>query len=370
MARWLLPALAVFGCGVSVEPAGAGTLTDVRGRTVTLPDGAPRIAIDDGRYLLALSLLLEDPTTAIVGWPHDVNRIGDGTYERYVDRFPRLPELGRVSSSATAFSIEQTLAVDPTVAVFSLGRGPTDEQIEQLDRAGVVSVFLDFYMDPLANVDRSLEILGQLVGETARADRFVALRQERRSRIRRALDDDAPERPSVFFEAHAGMSPECCNSPGKGNVGVYIDLVGGHNIGADVLPGPIGRLSLEYVLERDPAVYVATGGPHLVGTGGLVLGTGYGPQAATEALIRAVERPGIEHLDAVGLGRAHGLSHHLLNSPLDIVAIELLARWIHPDRFADVDPAATLDVINRDFLVVELDGTHWVSLPSSDDGSS
>lgn len=338
-------------------------ITDVRGRSVVLPDGPRRLAIDDGRYLIALSVLLDDPTVPLAGWPHDVNRLGDETHRRYRERFPRLDEIGRVSSSAASFSMEQTLAVDPTIAIFSLGRGPTDAQLEQLEAAGIVSVFLDFYMNPLENVDRSLQILGEIVGRPERAESFVSLRAQRRDRIRDALTDSGTAAPLVFFEAHAGMSRECCNSPGQGNVGVYIDFVGGHNIGADVLPGPIGRLSLEYILERDPDVYVATGGPHLARTGGLVLGAGYGPEAASASLGRTVARPGIGHLGAVAAGRAHGLSHHLLNSPLDIIAVELLAKWVHPELFAEIDPADTLESINRDFLAVDLDGIHWVSLP-------
>ena len=338
------------------------TVTDIRGRSVVLPDGPQRLALDDGRHLVALSLLLDDPAAPVAGWPHDAHRLGTGAYERYVERFPRLRELPQVSSSAGSFSIEQTLAANPTVAVFSLGRGPKDAQLDQLERAGVVSVFVDFSMNPLENVDRSLEILGRIVGRPERAADFVSMRASRRARIRDALLQATPAAPLVMLETHAGMSTECCTSPGRGNVGVYIDFVGGHNIGADVLPGPMGRLSLEYVLERNPDVYVATGGSHLTHTGGLVLGVGYSPQEGAEALAGTVARPGIGHLAAVAAGRVHGLSHHLLNSPLDIVAVELLAKWIHPDLFADVDPAGTLESIHRDFLAVDLDGTHWVSL--------
>ena len=338
------------------------TVTDVSGRTVTITDGPQRIVIDDARYLIALSLLLEDPAAVVAGWPHDGHRLGAGTYERYRERFPRLDELKRVSSSAGSFSIEQTLAAEPTLAVFSLGRGPTERQVEMLAQAGVPSVFLDFFMDPLENVDRSLTILGDIVGRPDRAADFVALRTSRRARIRDTLASAEIDAPLVFFETHAGMSQECCNSPGQGNAGVYIDFVGGHNIGADVLPGPTGRLSLEYVLERDPDIYVATGGPHLARAGGLVLGDGYAREDASTALARTVDRPGIGRLGAVAAGRAHGMSHHLLNSPLDIVVVELLAQWIHPELFPEIDPAATLESINRDFLAVDVDGTHWVSL--------
>jgi iron complex transport system substrate-binding protein len=61
-------------------------------------------------------------------------------------------------------------------------------------------------------------------------------------------------------------------------------------------------------------------------------------------------------------GRVYGLPHHLLNSPLDILAVEALARWIHPELFPDVDPARTLGEINTQFLAVPLEGTNWITL--------
>lgn len=362
--------LLILTTALSVPPPAAPPLegvaiTDIRGRNVVLPTAAPRVAIDDARYLVALALLLDDPTAPLVGWPHDGHRLGGDLHTRYTNGFPRLDQLPRVSSSAEAFSLEQLLATGASVAVFSLGRGPTDAQVAQLERAGVASVFIDFFLDPLEHVDRSLEILGAVVGAEERAAEVVRFRRERRAVIEQALSDRALVRPDVFLEPHAGMSPECCNSPGQGNVGVYIDFAGGHNIGADILPGAVGRLSLEYVLERDPSVYVGTGGPHLAGTGGLILGDGLGPETARKTLAAVADRPGIRLLTAVREGRVHGLSHQLLNSPLDIVALELLARWLHPDRFGDLDPGATLQALNERFLAVPFEGTFWVSMTPS-----
>jgi iron complex transport system substrate-binding protein len=37
-----------------------------------------------------------------------------------------------------------------------------------------------------------------------------------------------------------------------------------------------------------------------------------------------------------------------------------MAKWIHPELFADIDPSATLAEINRHFLAVPLEGTMWV----------
>ena len=119
---------------------------------------------------------------------------------------------------------------------------------------------------------------------------------------------------------------------------------------------------MEYVISRNPDLYIATGGPHLARTGGLAMGTGYTAAQARAALTGISRRSGIAQLGAVRGGRVYGISHQLLNSPLDILAVEALAKWIRPDLFADLDPAATLAVINRRFLAVPLEGTHWVSL--------
>ena len=365
MAAWLA-ALAVLAAALLAPAALAAQgvrITDVSGRAVTVPRKPQRILIDDGRYLVALSLISSDPASLLAGWPHDIQRIGTRTYEAYRARFPRLDSLPRTSSSAGSFSVEQALAVRPDVAVLTLGRGPSAEQLRQLDAAGVPVVFIDFFSHPLRNMEPSLRILGQLTGNEARAAEFIAFRRAHMESITRRLAANAGvKRPDVFIEAHAGMSQDCCNSPGKGNIGDYVTLVGGHNIGADVLPGTYGRVNVEYVIARDPAIYIATGGPHLEKGGGLVLGRGYTPASAKASLAAVTRRPGIELLSAVSRGDVHGLSHQLLNSPLDILAVEALAKWIHPRLFHDLDPSRTLATIDSKFLAVPLGGTYWIDL--------
>jgi len=338
------------------------TVRDAGGRTVTLPRPARRIVIDDARVLVALSLIHPDPVSVLAGWPRDVNRLGARTYERYRARFPRIAQLPQTSSSAGTFALEPVLAARPDLAVFTLGMGPSPEQVRSLERAGIPVVFVDFFSQPFENLEPSLRLLGQVTGRQQRAEAFIAFRRARMQRISARLRERAPARPDVFLEAHAGISDECCNSPGRGNIGDYIQFVGGHNIGADVVRAPTGRLNVEYVISRDPDVYVATGGPHLERTGGLVVGEGYDARRARAALAAVAARPGIGQLGDGRRGRVHGLSHQLLNSPLDILAVAALAKWIHPALFADLDPARTMAEINRDFLAIPLEGTHWIDL--------
>lgn len=339
------------------------TVTDLRQRTVSLKVPARRLLIDDGRFLTALALIHRDPVSVLAGWPRDINRLGDATYQKLLTLNPALAKVPQAASSAGTFSVEQALAVNPDVAVFSTGAGPTDAQLAQLTAAGIPVVFIDFFTQPLEHLAPSLTLLGRIVGRQAEAAKFLAFRQQRLDRIAAGLKAaKAPTRPNVFLEAHAGISPECCNSPGKGNIGDYIELVGGHNIGADVLPGASGRLNLEFVVAKNPDVYVLTGGPHLEKPGGFVIGPGYTPERSRISLDRMARRTGLATLPVLKTGRVHGLSHQLLNSPLDIVTVEVLARWIHPELFAALAPEQTLAEMNRTFLAVPVEGPLWLDL--------
>ncbi|MEC5399034.1 ABC transporter substrate-binding protein [Uliginosibacterium sp. H1] len=344
-------------------PANAAEITDLRGRKVTVPDQVRKISIDDGRYLVALSLVQADPVKPLAAWPRDIHRIGDATYAQFVEKFPALRNLPQVASSAGAFSLESVLSAAPDVAVVSLGGGPTDAQVAQLQAAGIAVVFIDFFNQPFENQERSLRILGQLTGGSAKAESFIEFRRQHLEKIsQRVAKLPASARPTVFLEAHAGLTGDCCNSVGPGNVGDYIEFVGGHNIGADVLKVPAGKLNLEYVMSRDPKLYIATGGVHLEKAGGLVLGAGYDAARARAALQKISKRQGIAQLSAVKSGNTFGLAHQLVNSPIDIVVIEAFATWVHPELFKDVDPAKTLDEINKRFLAVPYVGTGWIGL--------
>lgn len=339
------------------------TITDIRDRVVTIEHPVNRIAIDDARFLIALALIHEQPVDTLAAWAHDTNRLGTDMYDLYLAKYPQLAQLPRIASSAAAFNVESILAAAPDVLVVSAGSGPTDAQVAQLRSGGVPVVFIDFFTNPFADLEPSLRILAQLVDREERAEEFIAFRAERMAKIaERVANLNPDQRPKVFLEPHAGMSADCCNSPGRGNMGDYIEFVGGHNIGADVITQSFGTLNLEYVIETDPQVYIATGGPHLERNGGLVLGVNYDETRARDSLRKAASRTGISFLSAVRSGRTHGFSHQLINSPVDIVAIEAFALWIHPQLFADVDPGATLQELNTRFLQVPYQGTLWVDL--------
>lgn len=360
--------LALAGCGKTgpADTGGADVLKDLRGRVVRPPAPGTKLSIDDGRYLIALALIHPDPVSLLAAWSGDVKRIGPETYADYVKRFPALATVPTVPPSNLPFQVEPVLAARPGTALVSLGSGPSDAQVAQLQGAGVSVAFIDFFTHPFQNQAASLTLLGALTGRQEQAAAYNAFRKERLDRIAAKVKGLKPEdRPTVFLEPHAGLAPECCSSPGNGNVGDYIAFVGGRNIGADRIKQPFGRISLEYVIERDPDIYVATGGAEMVKAGGFVIGPGFTPAQAQAGLAKVAARDGIATLKSVREGRVHGLSHQLVNSPVDVVAVEVLARWIHPELFGDLDPAATLAEINRRFLAVPYQGEYWADLKAA-----
>ncbi|MBB3771019.1 iron complex transport system substrate-binding protein [Angulomicrobium tetraedrale] len=363
LGRWL-GALAL-GLVVQASPAIADiALKDVTGREVHLAAPAQRLLIDDGRFLIALALIHPDPVSVVAAWPRDINRIGAATFAAYQAKFPAIDSLAKVASSAGSLSVEQVVAARPDLAVFSLGSQPSDEERARIEAAGIPVVVIDFFVHPLANTEPSLRLLGAATGRTAQAEDFLAFRRDHLDAVRDALAGlTAAERPRVFLEPHAAMTADCCNSPGRGNVGEIIEAAGGTNIGAAVIPRAFGKLNLEYVIAQDPQVYIATGGSHMEGTAGLLIGPEYSPARARETLQRVISRPGFAGLAAVRDGRVHGLSHQLLNSPLDLFTVEILATWIHPERFKGLDVGETVAQVNQRFLAVPIQGPNWIDLP-------
>ncbi len=364
----LMGAAALMATGTAActrrDAAGSSSLlTDLRDRPLAITPPVTKLSIDDSRFLIALSLIHPDPVSLLAAWAGDVNRLSLDIYAAYLEKSPTLASLPKTPSSAAAFNVEAVLGAQPQVALVSLDSGPTDAQTAQLEQAGVRVAYIDFFQHPFENQPRSLSLLGAMIGREEQAEAYNAFRASRLKTIsdRVAGLRDQPQ-PTVFLEAHAGNGPDCCNSVGAGNIGDYLTFVGARNIGAEVLKQPSGKLNLEFVVERDPDIYIATGGPHLEKTGGFVVGPKYDVETPRASLRRVAGRRGLSALKAVREGRVHGLSHQLINSPIDIVAAEVLAKWIQPELFAVLDPRATLDAINKDFLAVPHRGDSWTDL--------
>lgn len=350
---------------VSPTWAQAIRVTDIAGREVVLAQPAKRIVLGAWVSLDALSLIHPDPVGLLAGWAEaGANAIQPTILRSKFPAIDKVPVIGK--GSFETISIEAVIAQKPDLVLlsrfdaFRFG-AEAAPGLDQLAAAGIPVAIVDFFLDPLKNTEPSLRLLGSLLGRETQAEAFLAFYRQHLAAIesRLAAGGGVP-RPAVFLHAFA-TRPECCFSAGPGTIDGFIRLAGGRNIGTEKLATPVGQLSQEFVLTRNPDVYVATAISDGPDARSFALGPDVEPKRAAEGFARLVKRNDLAALGAVSGGHAHGLWHLFVHTPVHVVAIEVLAKWTHPALFAGLDPQATLDEINKRFLAAPLAGTFWVS---------
>ncbi|MEM1064987.1 MAG: ABC transporter substrate-binding protein, partial [Pseudomonadota bacterium] len=86
------------------------------------------------------------------------------------------------------------------------------------------------------------------------------------------------------------------------------------------------------------------------------------PEVVQERLAGLAARDGFSDLSSVKNGRFHSVYHQFYNSPYHFVAMQAFAKWMHPDRFEDLDPEATMQELHDRFLPIEYSGVFWGTL--------
>lgn len=352
-------------------PAVADTIevTDIVGRTVAIEQPVERFVISEGRYIPLLALLRpQAPVEGVVGMMTTLGWTQPGLEAQLYERFPEarnIPLFGH--RSADSVSVEQIIDLEPEVAIFGLGdHGPGAENAEliaQLEAAGIAVLFIDFRMDPLNNTIPSVELIGRVLGAEDRAAAYTEFYRDRHQAVRDRVAT-VSSRPTVFMQVHPGRR-ECCWGMADGMLGPFVAHAGGINIADAAAPGPTTQHTAEFLIVEDPDVWIGTAsgtaGEYERGDPPVALGPGMSPETARDSLRRYLAAPEFAHLSAVATGRAHVFWHSFYNSPFNIVVLEALAHWLHPELMGDSDPQRTLQRIFDEFLPFELDGTYFAT---------
>ncbi|MGH1542252.1 MAG: ABC transporter substrate-binding protein [Arenicella sp.] len=361
-------------------------VVDLAGRNLHFKTVPQRIILGESRYLFALSILdQKDPLRRIVGMVTNLKKIDFGSYRQYRKKFPEIDAIAQVGhTSADSFSVEKALSLNADLAIFGIdGHGPNARHaqlIDQLQSAGVKVVFIDFRNEPVVNAVKSITLLGKVLGREQRAKQYTDFYQDQLQRVSKRLSqldaqaielDVEQKRPDVFLHSRVGLQDLCCETMVRGMMATFIDQTNGVNIARERVPGSAGILNLEYLLMNQPEVYIATAiGASSDSTPAdgdnippyIILGAGVDEAIAQRSFVRALNASGINELQAVKTQRAYAIWHHFYNTPLNIVAIQVFAKWLYPDEFTDLDPRHTLQVLFDRFQSVPLQGTYWLAL--------
>ncbi|WP_087004845.1 ABC transporter substrate-binding protein [Rhizobium sullae] len=349
------------------------TVTDIAGRQVTVNAPVKRILLGEGRQLyLIASLETEDPLARIVAWRNDLIEADPATYAQYLQAFPRLATLPAfVGKENGLIDIESTIVQKPDVVLLNLEAMSANEDVKYIEKLAELKIpvlYIDFRHYPLKNTEPTIRLLGKIMGRENRAEEIIAFRHQAMARVTDVLARVEPQRPRVFVERIGGYADDCCLSFGAENFGKYVELAGGHNIGSDLLPSTFGQLNPEQVIAADPEQVVVTSADweaYVPGGKWIPLGPGADPKVTLKKLEWFTTRSAYTGIAAQKTRNFHGIWHQFYNSPYEFIAVQQLAKWFHPDLFADLDPDATFAEYHRRFLPIPYRPGYAVSLSDS-----
>ncbi len=343
---------------------------DVTGRDVEVEVPVKHVILGEGRQIYFLAALDKDnPFQHVVGWRDDLPKADPESYAAYLAKYPdiaKLPTFGGMKDGT--FDIEQAVALKPDVILMNVDAKTATEEagyIEKLAKVGIPLVYVDFREKPMENTEPSMRIMGTLMGKEKVAEDFIAFRADAIRQVTDVLERNKPAKPVVFVERAGGYSDDCCMSFGNENFGKMVELAGGTNMAREIIPGTFGTVNPEQIIASNPDQVIITGGMwEGYVPGGNWVGVGYGADTAEahRKLENLTKRPAFTGIKAVKDGNVHAIWHQFYNNPYQFVAIQQIAKWLHPDLFADLDPEATFKELHARFLPLDYKPGYFVSL--------
>lgn len=354
-------ASAALVVALALPAAAEITVTDLRDRTVTLEKPAEHVL---------LGFYYED-FLAVAG-PGAVDKIAalskapwaewrPAQWAAYTAAFPKLndlPDVGDTESST--FSVEAAIAAAPDLVILAGWQyDALGESVQQFEAAGIPVVTLDYNAQTVEKHLLSTRVLGAVMGQPERAEELATLYETRMMDTLDRVAKAGPSNKKVYVELAQKGPDEVGNTYGKGMWAGVIDMDGGQNIAKGQIEN-WGPLSPEYVLAQQPDIILLAGSEWLNRPASVPLGFGAEPALARERIAAYLKRPGWADLPAVKTGEVYGIYHGGSRTLSDFVYARYIAKAIHPEAFADVDPAAEIAAYYHDWLPIEANGTFVV----------
>ena len=337
--RPLVPLLLLALLAALPAAAGARTLTDMAGRTVALPDRVERVVCSGpGSLRLLCYLQRQGLAVAVDG----IERRGTVVETRpYGLANPGLRELPLFGEARGVDNPELLAALDPAPQVVlkvDFGSGTDPDLLTA--KTGLPVVVL-YYGDLGARrdvLDRALRLMGEVVHARERAEAVIGLFDAwEQDLLARTADLPEGKRPRCYLGGlamrglHGFASTEPAYAPFR--------LGGGRNVAAELNP-PGAELAHADVAKEQ----IAAWDPDAVFLD--LATTTLGEDAGGLHDLRT--DPAYALLSAAAGGRVYGVlpyNSYAANFGSVFANAYFVGKTLHPDRFADVDPAARADAI-------------------------
>ncbi len=324
--------LGISGCQQGEIPAQEATatvaITDCIGRQVEIPAQVERVAClcPDAAYTIAM-LGQGDKMVAVV----------DGVKRDMIltDLYPAIKDLPMPKSSGV-INIEELLGTRPDVVFVKRDISDSKAETEKLEKVKIPFLVVDY--NSMEEQQYAAEMIGQVMGESDKAQRYKEYYQDCINRVQERIKDLEPQqRVRVYHSLNEATRTDVAGSLS----GDWLDAAGAFNVSTQeklrLLEGKY-YASLEQILLWDPEVI-------------LVNEMGVDQYIMTNkqwAPLQAVKQQKVYKLPS-GISRWGHPS-----SPETPLVILWTAKTLYPDRFTDLDMARECEDFYQEFFGMQL----------------
>ena len=311
------------------------TITDSVGREITIYRPVERIVATGGTY--------GPETLCALGLQDKIVGVCEGAKKRGELRTP-MADKTLVGRSYSSWDMEKILELKPDIVLAYSGHYLDYEK--QLDASDILLVGMDFHKPE--NYSTEIRNIGRMMCVEERAYELIDFEQQHLNTIEGRVQDLTPEqKPRVYFESYKDFT-----TYGTGSSVDTIVACGGVNIFAD-LPAQSVTVDPESVLVRNPEVIIKQVWAGTISSGYDVDDNG----EMGKLRDRIMNRPGWDCIDAVKNGRVYIISSDAKSTHASVY-YSYIARWLHPDRFEDIDPIEIHREWFEEFLDIEYRGVY------------
>lgn len=281
-------------------------------------------------------------------------------YSNTIPKLKTLEDFGEVE--AGTFSVEKLLSLKPDVLILAAWQWQVLEfDLEPVIEAGIPIVVIDYNRETVERHVKSTELLGQITGETKRAQELANWYKNIASDVTSRITKANLPKTKIYIEYGAKGPKEAGITYGKDMWGSLIELAGGENIAAPFVKqwSPINP---EQILVAKPEVIMIAGRETELKKNkeAMVMGVNIEENEAQRRLQAYKTRPGWDSLPAIQNNRLYGIYMGASRTLADAAMIQFLAKAMYPSLFEDINPIQTYIDFHKKYLPVVPKGTFGI----------
>lgn len=318
------------------QPANAAeiVITDSKGVELTF-DSVPERVVVLGSYPAAMfkAMGLEERVVGI-----DKNTREKTQWPAYVK------DVTIVGDSKTP-DIEQIAALEPDLVVAVYLK---TDVADKLVAAGIPVAWIYGYKTE--TIPTEFRLLGKLFDQEEIAEKNAEYIEDQWEKVKsRTIELADEQKPKVYWEGSSGAYKTFAKGTGADPL---ITMAGGINIsGNEPVANP--EVNAEWLVQQNPDIIIKYSGTDSLGW------TGADEELLQEMKQEIINRPGFSEINAVKNDRVYIISSKITSDPMGPVGLNQVAKWFHPELFADIDPVNIHKEMLETFYGEEYQG-EWV----------